>query len=290
MLVPSPKITSYPGRLRSFFDELIMGSYLTRLFPLFLGLFFLYKDRINIKIKILSITLFILTFIIVFLSGERTAFYLLAIFFTYLIFFLKYNIRSKLLLIFFSIICFLSIYLFFPKDFNQKNIMNRMITSAFENFNFKIFKNFNSIENTLIFSEQHTILYKTSLKIFSDNKIIGAGPKSFRYICSKEKYYLGNYSCSTHSHNLVFQLLSETGLLGFSFLVFVFLFCIIYIIYFSAVKNKLNNFQIILFGSIFINFFPFSPSGSIFNNYINIITYYPIGYLFWSFRKPKKLI
>tara|TARA_Y100000389_G_C17471092_1_gene531015 strand:- start:7973 stop:9247 length:1275 start_codon:yes stop_codon:yes gene_type:complete len=282
--------TSYPGRLRSFFDELIMGSYLTRLFPLFLALFFLFKDRINIKIKILSITLFILTFIIVFLSGERTAFYLLAIFLTYLIFFLKYNIRLKLFLIFFSLVCFLSIYLFFPKDFNQKNIMNRMVTSAFENFNFKIFKNFNTTENTIIFSEQHTILYKTSLKIFSDNKIIGAGPKSFRYVCLKEKYYLGNYSCSTHSHNLIFQLLSETGLIGFSFLVFVFLFCIIYVIYFSAVKNKLSNFQIILFGSILINFFPFSPSGSIFNNYMNIITYYPIGYLFWSFRKSKKLI
>lgn len=282
--------STYPGRLRSFFDELIMGSYLTRLFPLFLGLFFLLKDRINVKTKISSITLFILTFVIVFLSGERTAFYLLVIFLTYLIFFLKYNIRLKLFLIFFSIICFLSIYLFFPKDFNQKNIMNRMFTTAFENFNFKNFKNFNTTEDTFIFSEQHTVLYKTSLQIFSDNKIIGAGPKSFRFECLKEKYYLGNYSCSTHSHNIIFQLLSETGLLGLSFLVFVLLFCIIYVIYFSLFKNKLNNFQIILFGSIFINFFPFSPSGSIFNNYINIIIYYPIGYLFWSFRKFNKLI
>jgi len=279
--------TSFPGRLRSFFDELIMGSYLTRLFPLFLGLFFLFKDRINIKTKILSIALFILTFIIVFLSGERTAFYLLAIFLIYLIFFLKYNIRLKLFLIFLSIISILSIYLFFPKDLNQKNIMNRMVISAFENFNFK---NLNNSENIFIFSEQHTILYKTSLKIFSDNKIIGAGPKSFRYACAKDKYYLGNYSCSTHSHNLIFQLLSETGLLGFSFLVFIFTFCIIYLIYFSVVKNKLSNFQIILFGSIFINLFPFSPSGSIFNNYMSIIIYYPIGYLFWSFRKSKKLI
>ena len=282
--------TTYPGRLRSFFDELIMGSYLTRLFPLFLGLFFLLKDRINIKTKILSITLFILTFIIVFLSGERTAFYLLTIFLTYLIFFLKYNLRLKLFLIFFSIISVLSIYLFFPKDFYQKNIMNRMVTSAFENFNFKNFKNFNNIENTFIFSEQHTILYKTSLKIFSDNKIIGAGPKSFRFECSKEKYNLGNYSCNTHSHNIIFQLLSETGLLGFSFLVFALVFCIIYVIYLSVFKNKLSNFQIILFGSIFVNFFPFSPSGSIFNNYMNIFIYYPIGYLFWSFRKSKKLI
>ena len=282
--------TAFPGRLRSFFDELIMGSYLARLSPLFIGLFFFLKDKININIKILSITLFILTFIIVFLSGERTAFYLLAIFFTYLIFFLKYSLKLKLFLIFISTIIFLSIFIFIPKEFDQKNIMNRMVKQAFENYNYNTLKNFYSNKNAIIFSEQHTVLYKTSLKIFNDNKIIGAGPKSFRYVCSKEKYYISNYSCNTHSHNFYFQLLSETGLIGFSFLVFTFLFCVFFIIYFSVFKNKLTNFQIILFGSIFINLFPFAPSGSFFNNYNNIIIYYPIGYLFWSLRKSKKLI
>lgn len=282
--------TTFPGRLRSFFDELIMGSYLARLSPLFIGLFFLLKDKININIKILGITIFFLTIIIVFLSGERTAFYLMIIFLIYLIFFLKYSLKLKLFLIFVSTIIFVSIFLFIPKDFDQKNIMNRMVKQAFDNFNYNTLKNIYSNKNIIIFSEQHTVLYKTSLKIFNDNKIIGTGPKSFRYVCSKEKYYISNYSCNTHSHNFYFQLLSETGLIGFSFLVFVFLFCIFFIFYFSVFKNKLSNFQIILFGSIFINLFPFAPSGSFFNNYNNIIIYYPIGYLFWSLRKSKKLI
>jgi len=277
--------TSFPGRLRSFFDELTMGSYLTRLFPLFIGLFFLLKDKVNIKLKILTITIFFLTIIIIFLSGERTAFYLMILFLIYLIIFLRYSMKLKLFLIFVSTIIFVFIFVFIPKDFDQKNIMNRMVKQAFEHLNYNSLKNFNTNKNTIIFSEQHTILYKTTLKIFNDNKIIGAGPKSFRYVCSNEKYYLSNYSCSTHPHNFYLQLLSETGLIGFSFLVFVYLFCIFFIIYFSVFKNKLNNFQIILFGSIFINLFPIAPSGNFFNNYLNIIIYYPIGYLFWSFRK-----
>ena len=48
-------------------------------------------------------------------------------------------------------------------------------------------QNVNNIENIVIFSNQHTEMIKTSLRIFLDHKIIGAGPNSFRYICKKRE-------------------------------------------------------------------------------------------------------
>ena len=63
----------YGPRVSSFFDELILGSYLSRLFPIFFGLtIFFYKNHIK---KIIMISLiFILLESLVFISGERTAF------------------------------------------------------------------------------------------------------------------------------------------------------------------------------------------------------------------------
>ena len=63
------------------------------------------------------------------------------------------------------------------------------------------------------------IIMQLSIKIFKDNKIFGAGPKSYRELCKETKYSYGKYSCTTHSHNYYIQLLAETGILGFAFLV-----------------------------------------------------------------------
>ena len=50
------------NRISSFFhDELILGSYLSRLLPLLFGLFILLKFSLNRKVQILIFPLFILT-------------------------------------------------------------------------------------------------------------------------------------------------------------------------------------------------------------------------------------
>ena len=69
----------------------------------------------------------------------------------------------------------------------------------------------NSIKN-LQFSTYHTDHYKTALNMYNDKKIIGHGPKSFRFKCSDPKYKVSKNSCSTHPHNTYLQLLSETEL------------------------------------------------------------------------------
>ncbi len=67
-LAEGPRVSSFFG------DELILGSYLSRLFPIFFGLtIFLYKKEKK-KIFLIS-SLFILIEGLIFISGERTAFF-----------------------------------------------------------------------------------------------------------------------------------------------------------------------------------------------------------------------
>ena len=67
-------LPSYDARISSFFgDELIMGSYLSRLFPLFFALFLL-KEKTKYEIYYIGV-LFILIDVLIYISGERTAFF-----------------------------------------------------------------------------------------------------------------------------------------------------------------------------------------------------------------------
>ena len=65
------------GRIRFLLnDDYILGSYLSRLYPIFLGLtFYLFKDEK--KIIFFVSFLFVLIETLIFLSGERVAFFLI---------------------------------------------------------------------------------------------------------------------------------------------------------------------------------------------------------------------
>lgn len=45
-------------------------------------------------------------------------------------------------------------------------------------------------------------------------------------------------------------------------------------------KEKINYFYLV---AIFVNLFPIIPSGNFFNNWLNILYYLPIGFLFYGF-------
>ena len=67
----------------------------------------------------------------------------------------------------------------------------------------------------MAFSYIHDQHYRTGIKIFQENFLLGSGPKTFRFLCDKNEYKVGPNSCSTHPHNTYIQLLSETGFLSF---------------------------------------------------------------------------
>ena len=119
--------------------------------------------------------------------------------------------------------------------------------------------------------------------MFLDKPLIGHGPKMYRIKCKEKKYAVGISPCHTHPHNFYIQLLAETGLIGFAFLLGIFVYLIYLIlkhIYRKIIYNQVNfsNYQICLLGGLFITLWPLSPNGSIFNNYLMILYSLQIGF------------
>lgn len=106
---------------------------------------------------------------------------------------------------------------------------------------------------------------------------------------NKGEYMFSTYEfatgCNTHPHNTILLFLSETGLVGFLFLLlFVFLllrqffkvFCSLIIK--SYVSNN-DKALILVTSSILINFFPLLPNGNLFNNWMSMVFFIQFGFL-----------
>ncbi len=279
---------SYNDRLSGIFnDELILGSYLSRLLPLLFALLILSNKNFSIFLGIIFI---FLIDVVIYLSGERLAFFNL-ILFTLIIFILVEKWKFVRLISF-----VISLLIIFIISINSNVIYDRMILKTFKQITEKnqtfAEKNQTSViaENKYrIFSIEHENTYLTAYKIFKDNVFFGVGPKNFREYCKKEKYNY-KFGCRNHPHNMYLQLLSETGIVGFIPVLILFIY--LNLIYFKKflnffITNKwhISDYKICVIASIYISIFPISPSGNIFNNWLSIIYFLPIGFLFVKEKK-----
>ena len=176
---------------------------------------------------------------------------------------------------------------------------DRIFNLTIKQFNFFGNNTSNGIEfNDLkLFSIQHEVIYKTSLKIFNDNKFFGIGPKMFRVICDNDKYYTytkldGSINgCQTHSHNTYLQLLAETGIVGTIPIILAFLFSVNFLFKVFLSRNLSTNnilyFKTCMFLALFVSLWPFIPTGNFFNNWINSIYYMPVGFLLYYYNSNK---
>ena len=116
--------------------------------------------------------------------------------------------------------------------------------------------------------------------------IFGVGVKNFRNFCSDEKYEVSSLSCSTHPHNIYIQILSETGLFGFLFIISIFFTFIFYLIKHLILKINskvlFTDFEICILSGIAIYLWPIVPTGNVFNNWLNIIMILNLPFLIWS--------
>ncbi len=284
--------------LTSFFDdEKKLGSFLIRILPLILSLLILLDFKILKKIdsKLLVI---ILVGILIFLSSERVAFFLFLFFF---IFSLKVlNNRLTILLFVIFSLTFLS--------FAQPRIYAKYVYATLAQFNLIDFYyvydkegNFKSIIDNLDFSnvyyisEEHQKLAKSGIEIFKENPITGSGIKTYHRYCKnlKEKKSL-DIKCSSHPHNTYIQIASDIGIFGLIIISIIFLYILLLNIKILFTKNLSTikkSFYILNLG-IIINLMPFIPSGSFFNNWMNLMFYFPLGlwlYLYYQLNSQNKI-
>ena len=263
-------------RISSFFkDELILGSYLSRLFPLLFALF-LIKQKQKFEIYFIGL-LFILVDILIYMSGERSSFFFLNLSTIFIIILIKEYQKFRLVTFLIAILCII----FF--SFNSSTTStNRMFKEPARDMGL-----IKSSKEPVIFTVEHDNLIRTAYKMFKDQPILGHGPKMFRVKCEYEKYAAGTSSCSTHPHNFYFQLLAETGIIGFLFL-FIALSYVLYAAlrqFISIIFNQerfLTDYQVCLLAAILITVWPLSPNGNFFNNWLMIVYSLPVGFYLQS--------
>ena len=256
------------NRLSSFFgDELIMGSYLSRLFPLLFALFIVKEKK---KLELYFMTLFfILLSGLILITGERAAFFLYCLLFIFIIIFIKGYVKLRVVLSVSSIIVVIIIISVFDQ------VKNRMV-----------FNPASTITKS-IFTPEHDSLIRTAYNMFLDKPLFGHGPKMFRIICKDEKYAVGIIPCMTHPHNFYVQLLAETGIIGFSFLFSAFVY-VLYCAYrqfksiFLKQKRYLTDYQVCLLAGILITVWPLTTNGNFFHNWLMIVYSLPVGFYLHS--------
>jgi O-antigen ligase len=356
-------------RISGFFkDDLILGSFLSRLLPLFMALIIFFKK--NLKITVLNLLIFFSTFILIFLTGERASFIMASL--TLLIIMISIKSYFYLRIILFSILVSTIAVLInsnstlFDRHYNQLKVHI-----------------FSKQDNANIILPYYLPMFKTSFKMFDDSKLIGHGPKSYRYLCNDKKFttyfpkpitidntviklpnnwkelnnieiidffvqegdiiavgdkiltyqYIGSKNiqsffskkegkvnkifnqkdryisndivfkitpqhsvnhllkfknaCNTHPHNFYIQLLAETGLIGFIFIFSLFIYLLLHIVK-NIFFKYFNDSEICILIGFFVVLWPLTTNGNFFNNWINLISFYPLGFLLYMLNIKNK--
>ncbi len=267
-------------------DDLLLGSYISRLFPLLFGII-IFCHLNSRYFLMISFLLLVTCDVLIFLSGERTAFGLLIVATLFIVLFIEKYRKIRVFSLFFSLIIILFISILSP-EIKTRNIDYTISQLGIENNNQENNKQKDNdqklFDKIYLFSEQHHSLINTALNIFQNNLATGSGPNTFRLLCDKKDYSFNEQSCSTHPHNSLIQILAELGIIGFLFYA---ILCSSLIYNFYILKSKGTkfnldqagrNFKICLFACILITIFPILPTQNLFHNWINIIYYLPIGF------------
>ena len=266
-----------------FGDEKKLGSFLCRLTPLVIGCYLLVSKK-EVKEKIKNIMIFfIFLFSLVLLTQERLA--LMYCTFTFL-FFIFYAAKiNRKIIIFFPLLIVLIPLLAYMFNINN---LKQHTTNTYNQISPK--------DKLVYFSEQHQIFAITSIELFKSKPILGIGSNNFRRKCGEvssdiiAEYNLrnGNFqNCSTHPHNIFFQLLSETGLIGIIYYIIfnIFLFIETFKFLFKKNYNRISFFFLL---PVIYYFNPIFPSGNFFNNWYMCFGILGIPFYLYLARNKKK--
>ena len=263
----------------SFFnEEKKLGSFLAKMFPLFIFSIFLFRDKFkNIKIEKIGSFAVLLVFLLIILTTERVAIFVITILIS--IVFFKSNILFKPKILFLSITFFSIIILFYlhPEILNKIKSVLYSTGLAHPGYSSegKILGEYD--EGKFIFSKYHHLQIITCINLFLESPLLGVGPKNYKNVVL----------AGWHPHNYSFQILAELGIFGFIIFVSTFFFLLFKFFknFFNFKNIKTNNeLNIYLIAGFLLNLFPI-PSGDFFNNWVNILIYFPVGYYLYLNEK-----
>lgn len=288
MVQSNALINTINNRISGIFGtEGIAGSYILRLLPFFfIYSLSIFKKKYNTKNIITYNLFFLLIIFIVLNTGERASFVLL-VFSIILHFLIIKKIRNIFKYSLIASVFILLISLNYDPILKGRIIHQTKYQLQYFDDNSKISDKKTKIKEDRFFiiSEMHEGHLYAAWKIFLDNKIIGSGMKGFRNECYNSQELQSNKKvyCTTHPHNILLQFLSETGIIGTLFYLFILVVLMIEIfkkIFFSIYKNKSTNhrddIKNCILICILINLWPLATSGNFFNNWLSIIYYFPI--------------
>ena len=243
------------GRLSGFLNkELKIGNY-------YFGFILISISFVHYQFKNNSLfyICFLIFFIVSFLIGERANF--IKIFFMGTLFYLFINDKFiyKKILIFISLICFFVSMISFNNHYKDRFYTQIFKTSG-EKFSL----------TSYLKKSPYGAHYDAAMQVFKKNSLFGVGLKNFRVESPKpeylnEDYIFWNRRASTHPHQIHLELLSETGIFGYSsFLILIIYFLFISINY-QLINKNLYHLSSILF--LFASLLPLIPTGSFFTSY-----------------------
>ena len=255
-------VTRYSG---FFGSELIAGGYLSRFF--LINLIFLEYELKNYKIKIsnikrsfIIIVFTCIVFLGILLTGERSPLlFALLSFALYLVFYNSF--KNKM------IFGFITLFFIAMLMLGSANFKERFFNSTINELKIKVIE---EIQLKDVYQNKHFSHYSSAIEIFKENIIFGGGFKNYRNICDGSKY-----ECSTHPHNIFLEIISSIGIVGF--ILFYLFFILYYKIYLNNNKHRSTN--IIYFTFVIMSFMFVLPTGSIFNNYFSLLSFYSLAAL-----------
>ena len=266
------------SRVSGFFgDEWILGAFVYHLSPIALLSVLFYKNISNLIKYIYFLIIICLSILTIYLSGERTIFFISTIYFVLVVSFI-FSLKKKISILFF--ILFILSFI-----------------SLSENFSARIFKSFNFTASLIDQKNYSTFtvykdLYGTAYKMFLDKKLFGTGVQSFRIKCLDKKFNTNKFGCSTHPHNYYFQVLGENGIIGFLIFLSIILFLLkdFVFLFLKWLKNKKdykNLGLMIILVNIIISFTPIVPTGNIYSSVSGLFIFFKLAIYFGlKLKKP----
>tara|TARA_B100000959_G_scaffold287458_1_gene372424 strand:- start:7715 stop:8953 length:1239 start_codon:yes stop_codon:yes gene_type:complete len=264
-----------------FGEEKKLGSYLSRLAPIFFIAILLLKKEFNINKDLINLFLIPVLYILILLTTERISIFLISSLLILMLFNSNELIKKKIIFLITFILSVILVLLLNPSLLEKlKSVFYSIgVVSPGYTSDGKIIGGYD--QGLFFFSKFYHDQILNSLSLFKENIFFGIGAKNYK---------LQGFD-GWHPHNFHAQLLGEIGLIGYLifFSIFIsFLSKVIKILFLE--KNEKTNpdheLKNLLIFIVFLNLLPI-PTSDFFNNWLNIILYLPFGFIL--FLNEKKI-